>query len=435
MSCGHRTEPAKVRPLWRALARGMLLLGVLAGSQAQAAEPDLSGRWNASVDVGALHVPFPFQIAIHGSQAEGWFFNGDERVVSSGGTFDQGHLLLEFATYARRIDATLDQDGSLSGGYVPMNPKATLRPYKFHAERAPAPAPAGDAHPPQIAGNWLILAPSTKAGEQAWRFIVHQAGAVVSGAILRVDGDTGELSGIWRGGKLLLSHFDGARPSAFLVTPGNEGTLQVVERDRDGADQTLTAYRAETAAAKGLPGAADPEQHTSVRDAAEPFRFSFPDLAGHVVASTDSRFQGKVLIVDIGGSWCPNCHDEAPLLEELYKKYRSRGLEVVTLSFEEAEQLENPTRLRAFIEHYHLDYTVLLAGTTDQLHEKVPQAVNLDAYPTTFFIGRDGRVRAVHAGFAARATGEFNTRLRQDFTRQIEQLLAEKVPQATPRQS
>ena len=66
--------------------------------------------------------------------------------------------------------------------------------------------------------------------------------------------------------------------------------------------------------------------------------------------------------MNISGSWCPNCHDEAPFLAALYKKYRAKGLEIVTLSFEEADQLANPTRLRAFIETYGLEYTVLLAG-------------------------------------------------------------------------
>ena len=71
----------------------------------------------------------------------------------------------------------------------------------------------------------------------------------------------------------------------------------------------------------------------------------------------------------------------------------------MTLSFEEADQLANPTRLRAFIKQYGLGYTVLLAGVPDDVEAKVPQAVNLNAFPTTFLLGRDGRVRAVHAGF------------------------------------
>jgi thiol-disulfide isomerase/thioredoxin len=381
------------------------------------------------VDVGMMHVPFRFRIAVQDGQVAGWFFNGSERVVSSKGTFENGHLVLEFPTYARRLDATLAPDGALAGTYLPTTPKAKSLPYPFHAQHAQQ--PAADANPPAIAGLWLMATKSEKAGEHAWRLLVRQSGASVSAAVLRVDGDSGELTGTWHNGKLLLSHFDGARPSVYEVAPGTGGTLQVLVRDRDGADQTLMAYRAEHAQEQGVPEAADPALHTSIKDPAVPFQFSFPDLDGHVVSSTDSRFHGKVLVVDIGGSWCPNCHDEAPFLEELYKKYHARGLEVVTLSFEEPEQLVNPTRLRAFIQHYGIDYTVLVAGAPDDLHSKIPQAVNLDAYPTTFFIGRDGRVRAVHAGFAAATTGDFNARLKKDFTQRIEELLAEKPPSSS----
>jgi hypothetical protein len=95
------------------------------------------------------------------------------------------------------------------------------------------------------------------------------------------------------------------------------------------------------------------------------------------------------------------------------------------LSFEEPEQYANPVRLRAFVRDFGLEYTVLLAGTLEELHAKLPQAVNLDAYPTTFFIGRDGRVKSVHAGFAAAATGRFNLQLKQEFTATIEKLLAQ----------
>jgi thiol-disulfide isomerase/thioredoxin len=428
MSAVRRHRSARARLLSRTLAPTLLVLGgwLATGAPAGAAEPGISGMWDASVDVGSLHVPFRFLITTHDGLVSGAFFNDEEQIVSSTGHFEKGHLVLEFPTYARRLNATLES-GKLSGSYVPTTPNSTASPYDFHAQRQPAHLPAVDRHPPAIAGDWLIAAKSEKAGEKAWRFIVRQSGASVSGAILRVDGDTGALTGTWRDGKLLLSHFDGARPSAFEVIPGGDGTLQVRIMSRHPPDQIVTAYRAESAAARGVE-ATDATLHTSVRDSTEPFRFSFPDLAGHVVSNTDSRFKGKVLVIDIGGSWCPNCHDEAPLLEELYKKYRSQGLEVVTLSFEEPEQLVNPTRLRAFIEHYGLDYTVLVAGSPEQLNDKIPQAVNLDAYPTTFFVGRDGRVRGVHAGFAAHVTGVFNTRLKEQFTRQIQQLLAEKAP-------
>ena len=104
-------------------------------------------------------------------------------------------------------------------------------------------------------------------------------------------------------------------------------------------------------------------------------------------------------LVSISGSWCPNCHDEAPFLGELTRNTSAQGLEIVSLSFEEAEQLKNPVRLRAFIKSYGIDYTVLVPGEPKELADKLPQGVNLNSFPTTFFLGRDGRVRSVHAGF------------------------------------
>ena len=162
-------------------------------------------------------------------------------------------------------------------------------------------------------------------GEKAWHFIVKQSGAEVSAVILRVDGDTGMLEGSWRGGKFVLSHFDGARPMLLEVAPQADGTLQLVQNGKN----KLTAVRSTEARAKGLPEPTDPSRHTSVQDPTAPFHFAFPDLSGQIVSDTDARFRGKVLIVAIGGSWCPNCHDEAPFLVELYRKVSAaQGLEI-----------------------------------------------------------------------------------------------------------
>ena len=99
----------------------------------------------------------------------------------------------------------------------------------------------------------------------------------------------------------------------------------------------------------------------------------------------------------------------------------------MTLSFEEADQLASPTRLKAFIATYGLEYTVLLPGEPDELNAKVPQAENLNAFPTTFILGRDGRVRAVHAGFPSPGSGEFYTKAEHEITGQVERLLAERA--------
>src|SRR5262249_24967053 len=147
-------------------------------------------------------------------------------------------------------------------------------------------------------------------GESAWHFIVQQNGAQVAAAILRVDGDTGALTGTYRDGKFTLSHFSGVRPSLLEVTVLKDGTLDILQ---DGKNK-LTAMREEAARAKGLPEPTDPNKHTVVKDPGERFQWSYPDLSGKTVTNEDPRFAGKVVLVNIAGSWCPNCHDEAPFL-------------------------------------------------------------------------------------------------------------------------
>ena len=143
------------------------------------------------------------------------------------------------------------------------------------------------------------------------------------------------------------------------------------------------------------------------------------------MSNTDAQFAGKVVLVNISGSWCPNCHDEAPFLAALYKKYRDRGLEIVTLSFEEERQLQNPDApARVHRDLRHRAHGAA-AGEPDELTEKVPQASNLNTFPTTFIIGRDGRVRGVHAGFPSPGSGEFYRKAEQDVSAEIERLLAE----------
>jgi thiol-disulfide isomerase/thioredoxin len=397
-------------------------LFALAAFPVPAGAQSLSGLWDATVVMAnGVEIPFRMELSGSGANVKGSFFNGDEKVTSTTGRLENGALVLSFDEYGTRLEATV-KDGKLEGQYTRGTRGA---PYPFQAKKF-APVPVGEKEIPSIGGLWNVQVKSSK-GESAWQLIVRQSGAEASASILRIDGDTGALTGAYRDGKFVLSHFSGARPLRLEVTPNADGTLSVVQNK----DAPLVATRAEIAKAKGLPEPSDPSRFTSVKDPTEPFRFSFPDINGRMVSNTDPKFQGKVLIVSIAGSWCPNCHDEAPFFTELYKKYRSKGLEIVALSFEEEAQIKDPVRLRAFIKKYGIEYTVLIPGEPKDLNDKVPQGSNLNAFPTSFYIGRDGRVKSVHAGFPGKATGKFHTEAKEEITALVERLLAEKPTQTT----
>jgi len=399
------------------LPAAILLLAPAAWAQS------VSGLWDATINFNGAEIPFRLEIAADGANVRGWFFNGDDREISNSGKFESGALTLDFDSYAAKLKATL-KDGVLEGEYGPILKKN----YPIRATRAVA-KPKSNVPAPSIEGQWDLQDVASSKGEKTWRLILRQSGGDISGAILRVDGDTGTLTGSFQNGKFVLSHFSGARPALMLVKPNADGTLDVSLSALHGFN-TMKAVRPAEARAKGLPEPTDPDQHTTIRNPNEPFPFRFPDLNGHVVSNTDARFRGKVVLVVITGSWCPNCHDEAPFLEELHAKYHNQGLEIVALSFEEADQLKDPTRLRAFIKQYGIQYTVLLGGETESAKEKLTQAVNWNAWPTTFFVGRDGLVHGVHAGFPGPGSGELYRQETQDFIAKVEKLLAENQTSA-----
>jgi thiol-disulfide isomerase/thioredoxin len=381
-----------------------------------AAAQSLAGLWDATVAVRGVAVPFRFEIAADGL---GSFFNGDVKFTASSGQFADGKLLMRWDYMASTLDATL-RDGVLQGTYTRQG-RDEKSVYPFQAKRF-VPSPLSSDDVPQIAGLWIIPTKSKK-GENAWQLIVRQSGPEVSAAVLRIDGDTGALQGTYKDGKFVLSHFSGARPAVFEVKAAADGSLELVENGRT----KFTAVRADIAKAKGLPEPSDPSKFTTVKDPTKPFTFAFRDLNGKLVTNEDPRFAGKVLLINIGGSWCPNCHDETPFLVEMYRKYRSEGLEIVGLDFEEPSQLQNPERLRAFIAKYGIEYTVLLAGDTAEASEKLAQAQNWNAWPTTFFVGRDGLVRGAHAGFPSSASGELFAQAKEEFEAKVQKLLAESA--------
>ena len=401
----------------RLLAVAILaLLGVITPALAQTAAP--VGVWDGVVSVsnGTVDIPFKFEIVATGAGIRGSFFDGDLKVSSAPGVFENGAVDLRFDQYGARLQATLSGD-HLEGKYDRGTRGAA---YPFKATRAVA-AKASSEKAPSISGEWRIPTKSSK-GETAWRFIVRQNGPAVSATILRIDGDTGTLSGRYESGKFLLSHFSGARPVKYEVTQNPDGSLTLLQNGQ----QKLTALRLTDARAKEATPTS-PTQFTRMKNPSEPFRFSYKDLNGTLVSNTDARFKGKVVLVSITGSWCPNCHDEAPFLTELYRTYRDRGLEIVALAFEEPDQLRNPVRPRAFVKQFGIEYPFLLVGEPEEAPAKITQAENLNAFPTTFVLGKDGRVRTVHAGFASVATGSVHSESKRAMSTEIERLLAEKV--------
>ncbi len=393
----------------------------------------IDGLWDATIVAGGAEVPFRFEIATKGTTAQGFFFEGDRKIASTSGTFANDTLTLEYEFLNTTLELKAQGD-ELVGTY--RNNRANARAQDVRMRRfATVSADATDV--PQVAGYWEMRRVASEISAprdtRTWNVFLRQSGAEVSGSILRVDGDVGTMVGHWKNGKLTMSHFAGERPTLFEATPNADGTLAVTFN----GNAHYTVMRSEVARAKGIPEPPDPSRYTSVKDPTTAFQFAFPDaMTGKMVSSTDPQFRGKVVILAIGGSWCPNCHDEAPFLGEMYRDFHARGLEIVGLMFENDPDPKNyRPRIQSFMKRYNIQYPMLYAGTTSPtpqsktIAEALPQLINFGAYPTSIYLGRDGKVRSVHAGFASPATGEEHVRLKKELRELTEQLLAEP---ATP---
>jgi peroxiredoxin len=400
------------------------LLAVSAFAQAK-----ITGRWEGSATVHGQQVPVRLDLSGSARSLKGELINGPERSPADTATLTGEHLVLTYANYARTLDLDL-ADGKLSGSFGTKTVRYPLTLSKSPGKPLPV---KNSASLPDVLGEWEIATKSAK-GEDAWTLKIEEQGSGVHAFIQRIDGDTGSLYGTTgESTTLLVSHFNPTGAALYSITPRPDGTLLLSNLLRadlgEKADQqNLVARRPAVARAANLPAPTAPTEQTRMKNPSEALVWNAPDLTGHLVSSTDPQFDGRVVLVTVGGSWCPNCHDEAPDLEVLYKKLHDRGLEIVNLSFEEEDQLKDPARLRAFISSMGITYTVLLAGVPDQLNEKLPQAEHLNCWPTSFLVDRTGHVREIHAGFSGPATGDAHTELVKAITRDVEELLAEPVP-------
>jgi len=279
--------------------------------------------------------------------------------------------------------------------------------------------PSNSPNAPQLAvdldGAWEIH--STERPALAWHLLLRQTGHDLKGTILRVDGDDGTLVGRIERKHFLISHFSGDRPGMLEGALADDGSL-----DLKFEGGKLFALRPPAARARNLPPPADPATFARARNPGEPFRFRLPDLSGRIY--TEADFHGKPLVISITGSWCPNCRDEAPFLAELYKSYHAAGLELAAFCFEPADDTGHE-QLRAFLRRFAIAYPALLAGEPSSLKAVVSQIDNLGAFPTTIYIGKDGRVRTVHTGFPSTGSGEELTRVKHEIRELVERMIAE----------
>lgn len=273
-----------------------------------------------------------------------------------------------------------------------------------------------------VKGRWATTFGDPPDAEQAITELKQQ-GRQLSGTVLTPTGDYRYLEGIVNGDTIRLSTFDGSHAYYFHALIKDSNTLT------NGLFISGARFKQEWRAVRNEK-ATLPDSLAAVRikKGEEQLYFRFPDLDSNLVAINDKRFKNKVVIVQIMGSWCPNCMDETAFLSDYYNKNKQKGIEMIALAYEYSTDFQRSVKsLGKFKQRYNMQYPILVTGVrvSDSLRTEktLPAITRIKMFPTTLFIGKDGKLKKVHTGFNGPATGAHYEAFKKEFYATMEELL------------
>lgn len=412
-------RPCLIAPLLWALA----CAPVQPRSAPQNTQDRLQGTWR--VELQSPGGPLPVTLRVQANRKAA-ILNGEEVAPFSSVQLEGDRAVLSMDWYDSRLEGQLTDGGRvLSGTWSKRTTKGRSKlPFVAtkNDERRFIPSvlqPIEDA-PESIDGRWRVQFKDSSTFPAIGEF--RQRGTKVQGTFLTETGDYRYLEGSYESGHLRLSCLDGGHAFLFVARATSTG-LQGDFWSRDSYHATWTAT---SMAPDETTDSVLRRPETLSQLVGERFEFSFEDLQGRLRTHDDPALRKKVVLIDLFGSWCPNCNDLAPVLARWHKKYRTRGLEVIGIAFEfTGDPQKDREVLRAYRAHHGIEFPLLLGGVSNKkkASEALKSLDRLIAYPTMVFVGRDGRVHKIHAGFFGPGTGPRYSALVESMEAEIEALL------------
>jgi len=394
------------------------------------------GPWRAELASPGGALPFHFELRrLGGEDVERLaitIINGPERIEVPESTFDGCTVEMLMPHYDSKIVADLSNDGRrLEGEWTKRTSDHVFARMRFRADfdagdpdprftPVETPGDLPEYTPELFPRTWRVDFESSEDAAVG-KFELQEDGRLL-GTFLTTTGDYRYLEGSFEHGRLRLSCFDGAHAFLFDASMLTDGTLEGDFWSRDSWHETWTAEADEDAA---LPDAMGQTLWTGDAALSE---LRFPDLEGRLRSLDDPEFRGRARIIEVFGTWCPNCNDHAKLMGELDERYGDRGLSILGLAFEVSGNLErNIRQVERFRALHEVSYPVLIAGRSDKAEATRTLRVldRVRSYPTTIFLDSENSVRAIHTGFSGPATGDAHQRLREQFFEVVEALLRE----------
>ncbi|HEY5755101.1 MAG TPA: TlpA disulfide reductase family protein [Steroidobacter sp.] len=393
----------------------------------QAVDEPRTGAYRATLQLPGGEAPFGLEVAEENKRFVLYLINASERTRVDNVTLADGQLTAVFPGYENSLKARL-YDDRLEGNVTLIKDKSKEQvipfkaqlqgkkdaTYRFYKE------PLSDNA--DLAGSWDMTLTGDDGKTGAAVAILEQQHDRITGTVMTPTGDHRFLEGQVHGDEAQLSTFAGGLAYLYKVKVNQHGELEGEMWQGLASHSKVKARRDENATLEGK------EPNTQLKDETSRFDFTFRDLDGNEVSLHDEKFRNKVVVVTLGGSWCPNCHDEAQFLVPFYEEYQPKGVEIVALMFERHGEFDRAAlAVRGYRKDLGIEFTTLIAGVsdTDEASKALPTLTGIYGYPTTIVVDRTGTVRDIHVGFSGPATGKHYDEYVAEFRGLIEALLAE----------
>jgi thiol-disulfide isomerase/thioredoxin len=399
----------------------VLLFSIFSSCNKQA-QTLTQGNWRGVFILPGNEIPFSFEVKekIPGSLSV-ILINGSDRFELRNVTVQNDSVTIPVDLYSAVFKAKINGN-SLQGRFIKLGTEKPDTGLIVNAEAGNLPRFAAGSESPVVSleGSWdMVFGEGTDGKNYVGSF--SQNGIMVTGSVLTPSGDFRFLEGIVQGKIFELSAFGGSTP--YLLK--GEFSADSTFTGDFITPRSLTPFSGRRNPNANLP---DSYKVTKMKPGYTTLGFSFPNLEGRPVSLQDEKFRGKVVIVTILGSWCPNCLDENAFLAEWYKKNHERGVEIIGLGFERKPDFESGKKsLGALKSRLDIPYEILFAGKSgnESVSVALPELEGFAAFPTTIYIDKKGNVRKIHSGFNGPATGKFHEEFKAEFNALMDELLTE----------
>lgn len=383
-----------------------------------------NGTWNFLLQrEDGIHIPFQVISADSAGRTYLYLANAEEkiRVDSIRKAGDSLLIELPFFDAAFRL---VHPKGRLEGIWTKdLGNRVQVMPFSAALKEERFEAPAVPKY--DISGRWKTIFTESDGNQTHAVGEFEQSGSYLKGTFLLASGDFRFLEGVVSGDTLKLSTFNGNAAYYFTALIKDDSTMEEGKfYSGPTGMQTWRAVRNDSAsiAGEGSGIALKPGNYT--------LDFTFPSTDGENISINDENFKNKVVVVQLLGSWCPNCMDETAFLSEYYRQHKDKGLEIVALAYERTEDFEKSVKaVSSFRKRLNVTYPVLITGVavsdTLRTEKTLPQLNKISYFPTTIILDKKGVVRKIHEGFTGPGTGEHYTKYIHEFDALIQQLLSE----------